>query len=135
MSSNNVVMWPKHYDGPPKDIDDMADVIDSREKDYIEYALSEVIPILFHEMEMFRFSFDDDRFHKDKAIVIDAIRSIMYAAYNRPHLIQDTAEQMYCMKSLGEDKQLIPVYNKKHPLYTKTNSAWDDNDVECTANN
>lgn len=101
MNSNNIVAFPKAYSGPKETItvEDVDNKIDTIKQYHIQETLTNIIPIIFTNLDISGFSIDDDfqedKTLKDGALIVESIRSFMCKYYGIYHPFQKLADNVF----------------------------------------
>ena len=114
MNSNNVVMFPKSYNGPkevitPEDIDKK---IDFMKQFHIQETITTIATMVFNQLDISGFSFADELDDnadtiKDGALIIESLRSIMCKHYGIYHPFQKLSDEIFYHD--GEDPNLLKI--------------------------
>lgn len=104
MHSNNVINFPKSYNGPVKDeaaaIEEIDKKIDLMKHFHIQETITNIAPMIFNQLDISGFTLSDDDIDgtdsiKDGAFIIEALRSIMCKHYNIYHPFQKLSENVF----------------------------------------
>lgn len=111
MISNNVVTFPKQYNGPKVEVISSEDIernLDMMKHYHIQETIANLTPMIFTQLEISGFSFggeedDDDDIEdgipleniKDGAFIIEALRSLMCKHYGIYHPFQQISEHVF----------------------------------------
>lgn len=102
MNSNNVVNFPKPYSGPKQNVtpEDISHNLDMMKQFHIQETLTNIIPMIFNQLDISGFSFGDedpseDDTIKDGALIVESIRSFMCKYYGMDHPFQTLAKNVF----------------------------------------
>lgn len=100
MNSNNIVSFPKQYSGPKEIInkEDITKNLDMMKQFHIQETIVNVAPMIFNQLDISGFVFDDDDTPenlKDGAFIIESLRSIMCKYYGIYHPFQKLSEEIF----------------------------------------
>lgn len=102
MGSNNVVVFPKPYSGPKDSVtpEDISRNLDSMKQFHIQETLTNIIPMIFNQLDISGFSFadedpDGETTLKDGAMIVEALRSFMSKYYDIYHPFQKLSENIF----------------------------------------
>lgn len=102
MSSNNVVAFPKPYSGPKEIVnaEDISRNLDMMKQFHIQETLTNIIPMVFNQLDISGFSMVDDDLDidttlKDGALIVESLRSFMCKYYEIYHPFQKLAENVF----------------------------------------
>jgi hypothetical protein len=103
MTSNNVVKFPKAYNGPADEESFALKIttnIDMMKHYHIQETIATITPMIFTQLEIAGFPLGEEESGelvdiKDGALVIEALRSIMCKQYEIYHPFQKIAENIF----------------------------------------
>lgn len=103
MTSNNVITFPKSYNGPARDQEALEEIdkkIDLMKHFHIQETITNIAPMIFNQLDISGFSLSDDSMDdsesiKDGAFIIEALRSIMCKHYGIYHPFQKLSENIF----------------------------------------
>lgn len=103
MTSNNVVKFPKAYNGPADEESFALKIttnIDMMKHYHIQETIATITPMIFTQLEIAGFPLGEEETGelvdiKDGALVIEALRSIMCKQYEIYHPFQKIAENIF----------------------------------------
>lgn len=99
MGSNNIVNFPKSYNGPQDQeqfLKEIASNLETMKLYHIQEALSNIIPMIFTQLEVAGFNTDEEVVDiKDGALLIEALRSIMCRHYGMHHPFQNLSKEVF----------------------------------------
>ena len=102
MQSNNVVMFPKQYNGPAApSLDEIVENTDMMKHFHIQETLNNLIPIIFTHLDIAGFEFEDEEDAtsmesiKEGAFLVEALRALMCRHYGIYHPFQDLWEKIF----------------------------------------
>lgn len=116
MDSNNVVNFPKPYSGPKQILtpENISHNLDMMKQFHIQETLTNVIPMIFNQLDISGFSLGDedsteDESIKDGALIVESIRSFMCKYYGIDHPFQKLAENIF--ESDIEEPETLNIVN------------------------
>ena len=99
MGSNNIVNFPKSYNGPQDQeqlFKEISSNLETMKLYHIQEALSNIIPMIFTQLEVAGFNTDEEIVDiKDGALLIEALRSIMCRHYGMHHPFQNLSKEVF----------------------------------------
>lgn len=101
MQTNNVVHFPKPYQGPSINGNTKENIetnIEMMKHFHVQETISTVIPILFAQLEISGFPIDEenDKFDiKDSIFIVETLRAILCKYYGIDHPIQRVIENIF----------------------------------------
>lgn len=101
MNTNNVVQFPKQYEGPRVNglsAQDIQENVNMMKEFHIQETIANLAPILFNHLEISGFELLDDEETfaiKDGALIIEAIRSMLCKHYAIFHPFQPLSEAIF----------------------------------------
>lgn len=110
--TDNIVMFPKAKRGiPPQSLEELKSNVENIRKEHVEFAIDEGVSALFGALYEEGFDLSSDELVKPTGLVIECVRSAMYAAIGLPHPLQSIAEAMYDAIEQGNtpDEQETPL--------------------------
>jgi hypothetical protein len=102
MISNNVIAFPKAFNGPRNgdelSPEDISKNVDMMKQFHIQETISQLAPMIFNQLEVagFQLSDEDEELDiKDGAFVIESLRSMMCKHYGIYHPFQEISENVF----------------------------------------
>jgi hypothetical protein len=101
MNTNNVVQFPKKYEGPRVNglsAEDIQENVNMMKMFHIQETISNLAPIVFNHLEISGFDlFDEEESFaiKDGALIIESIRSMLCKHYGVFHPFQPLSEAVF----------------------------------------
>jgi hypothetical protein len=116
-NDNKVIPFPNPHKGlPPDSMEVRYNILEMRSV-HIEESVEAVFEILFDNLRMAGFEFDDEGIYgKDIALIIESIKSICLKRYDEAHFLQSVAERSFDITDgeIGFSKELVDaVLNHK----------------------
>lgn len=114
MDSNNVITFPKQYNGPLLNGLSAADIqenVNMMKEFHIQETIHNLAPIIFNHLEISGFMSEDneDTFEiKDGALILESIRSMLMKHYNIYHPFQKLAETVF-EDHIGEEGEILKI--------------------------
>jgi hypothetical protein len=98
-SSNNVINFPKPYNGPKNEINETEIIqnVEMMKHYHIQETISNIAPMIFNQLDIAGFDFTDEESVdiKDGAFIIEALRSMMCKHYGLYHPFQQISENVF----------------------------------------
>lgn len=98
MNSNNIVKFPKKYDGPVS-IEDVQENINMFKYYHIQETIENLVPMIFNSLEISGFDVIQDEENitnlSDGALIVESIRSILCRHYGLFHPFQVISENVF----------------------------------------
>ena len=92
MISNNIIVFPKdRNDTPPQRLEDVLDIADENQREAVEAAVDEVVPMLLSNLGKFNLYIEDE---KDIGMIIESIKSGVFRSLNIKHDLQEYTDQL-----------------------------------------
>jgi hypothetical protein len=101
MNSNNVVQFPKKYEGPRVNglsAEDIQENVNMMKLFHIQETIANLAPIVFNQLEISGFDLidEEDTFAiKDGALIVESIRSMLCKHYGIFHPFQPLSEAVF----------------------------------------
>lgn len=102
MVSNNVIAFPKAFNGPRNEDElspeEILKNVDMMKQFHIQETISQLAPMIFNQLEVagFQLSDEDEELDiKDGAFVIESLRSMMCKHYGIYHPFQKISENVF----------------------------------------
>lgn len=105
MQQNNVIAFPKEYKGPA-DLEQITENLEMMKHYHIQETISNIAPMIFTQLDIAGFSFDDDsraeseEALKEGAFIIEAIRAVLCRHYGMYHPFQDLSDKVFVIDDL-----------------------------------
>jgi hypothetical protein len=105
MQQNNVISFPKEYKGPA-DLVQITENLEMMRHYHIQETISNIAPMLFNQLDIAGFSFDDDERAeseeaiKEGAFIIEAIRAVLCRHYGMYHPFQDLSDKVFTIDDI-----------------------------------
>lgn len=105
MQQNNVISFPKEYKGPA-DLEQITENLEMMRHYHIQETISNIAPMLFNQLDIAGFSFDDDERAeseeaiKEGAFIIEAIRAVLCRHYGMYHPFQDLSDKVFTIDDI-----------------------------------
>ena len=104
MQSNNVVMFPKPYNGPNVEVLSMEEInqnTDMMKHFHIQETIANIVPIIFNQLDIAGFELleeeesDSENSLKEGAFIVEGLRAIMCRHYGLYHPFQEIWEGVF----------------------------------------
>jgi hypothetical protein len=102
MNPNNVITFPKPYDGPlvnGRSAQEIHDNVEMMKQYHIKEAIYNLAPLIFNHLEVSGFDLVDenDEMHsiRDGALILEAIKSLLSKHYEMYHPFQKLADNIF----------------------------------------
>src|SRR5210317_1554336 len=102
MYSNNVITFPKPYDGPlvnGRSAQEIHDNVEMMKQYHIQETIYNLAPLIFNHLEVSGFDLVDenDEMHsiRDGALILEAIKSLLSKHYEIYHPFQKLADNIF----------------------------------------
>ena len=116
--NDNIILFPtnriKDKQNVGKNIDEREHrkIVEKQTKEFVEGNVDEIAYSLLDRFVNMGIRTDKLTFTADLALVIDAIRGLVYRDFNRPHPAQNFADKMVTIKTTGKMKSARLDYSK-----------------------
>ena len=116
--NDNIILFPldkiknKHTVKHPVDEKEHAKLVEQQTKEFVEGNVDDIAYQLLDKFVNMGIKTNRMTFTADLAVVIDAIRGLVYRDFNRPHLAQNLADRMVTIKTTGKMKSARLDYSK-----------------------
>jgi hypothetical protein len=106
MQQNNVITFPKPYNGPNVNLERITENLDMMKHYHMQETISNITPLLFTQLDIAGFSFDDpeslesESSLKEGAFIIEAIRSVLCRHYGIYHPFQELSEKVFIIDDI-----------------------------------
>ena len=108
-SSNNVVFFPGHKrTAPPHTFEEMMETISGARKEHAEFLIDETLSFVFGRCQEDGFDLGGDACSKTTAMLIESLRSALFASVGIPHPLQAVAESMFQIVDTSDGTAIIP---------------------------
>lgn len=103
MQSNNIISFPKPYNGPVKlSIDEIEQNTNMMKQYHIQETINNLIPIIFTQLDIAGFEFYDEDEDaesidnlKEGAFIVESLRAAMLKQYDIYHPFQDLCDEIF----------------------------------------
>ena len=119
MQSNNVVLFPKQYNGPEiPSLDQIVENTDMMKHYHIQETISNIIPMVFNQLDIAGFDFADDEEAeseetlKEGAFIVESLRALMCRHYGIYHPFQDIWDNIFIHDVLPDGEPMLKVVDK-----------------------
>lgn len=102
--SDNVVQFPREKrGGPPQNLDEVKNNLETVRHIHVEETLSLLAGVMFDNLALAGFNFnpDDNSYTKDVALTFEAMKSMMYKYHNMEYPMQDIADELFTLQENG----------------------------------
>ena len=97
----------------PKQIESEAKRKKAKENYFIEQLSEEIVLHMIHVFQDHAIKMKDDKFLRDLAVIIEAIKSLIYRDFGRVHKMQAISDTLATIKKLPDGKQVTDLdYSK-----------------------
>ena len=116
--NDNIILFPtnriKDKQNVGKNIDEREHrkIVEKQTKEFVEGNVDEIAYSLLDRFVNMGIRTDKLTFTADLALVIDAIRGLVYRDFNKPHPAQQLADAMVTLNASGKNKSARLDYNK-----------------------
>lgn len=119
MQSNNVVAFPKQYNGPAvPSLDEIVENTDMMKHFHIQETINNVIPMLFNQLDIAGFEFDDEEEAtseeslKEGAFIVESLRALMCRHYGIYHPFQEVWNNMFIPDITPQGEPMLRIVDK-----------------------
>ena len=115
---DNIILFPtnriKDKQNVGKNIDEIEQrkIVEKQNKEFVEGNVDEIAYSLLDRFVNMGIRTDKLTFTADLALVIDAIRGLVYRDFNKPHPAQRLADAMVTLNTSGKNKSARLDYSK-----------------------
>jgi hypothetical protein len=102
MTSNNVITFPKPYEGPMingKSVKEIHDNVEMMKQYHIQETVYNLAPLIFNHLEVSGFELVDEDDNmlsiRDGALILESIKSLLSKHYNIYHPFQTLSEHVF----------------------------------------
>lgn len=115
MQSNNVVMFPKPYNGPTVEVPSMEEInqnTDMMKHFHIQETITNIVPIIFNQLDIAGFELLDEEETgsqnslKEGAFIVEGLRAIMCRHYGLYHPFQEIWENVFRPETIAGEAAL-----------------------------
>ena len=97
----------------PKQIDSESKRKRAQENYFVEQLSEEIVLHIIHVLQDNAVKMKDERFLRDLAVMIEAIKSLIYRDFGRTHKMQAISDALATIKKLPDGKQVTDLdYSK-----------------------
>lgn len=108
---SNVVQFPvERLNVPPQSIEEMQDSISIMRKEHVDNLMDMMIPSVLMLFETNGMDVETEAYVKDSALVIEAIKALMYKYYNLEHPLNFIAETCFDIR-MNSDESISYNYD------------------------
>lgn len=108
---SNVVQFPvERLNVPPQSIEEMQDSISIMRKEHVDNLMDMMIPSVLTLFETNGMDVETEAYVKDSALVIEAIKALMYKYYNLEHPLNFIAETCFDVR-MNSDESISYNYD------------------------
>ena len=107
---DNIILFPtnriKDKKNVGKNVDDKEHrkIVEQQTKEFVEGNVDEIAYTLLDRFVKMGIRTDQLTFTRDLALVIDAIRGLVYRDFNKPHPAQKLTDKMVTLNASGKNK-------------------------------
>jgi len=102
MQSNNVIMFPKQYNGPElPSLDEIVQNTDMMKHFHIQETINNLVPLIFTQLDIAGFEFEDEEETdsiesiKEGAFLVESLRALMCRHYGMYHPFQELWNEVF----------------------------------------
>ena len=123
---DNIILFPtnriknKHTVKHPVDEKKHQKLVEEQTKEFVEGNVDDIAYTLLDKFVNMGIRTNQMTFTADLALVIDAIRGLVYRDFNKPHPAQQLADKMVTLNTSGKNKSARLDYTKVLPTKHKT---------------
>ena len=123
---DNIILFPtnriknKHTVKHPVDEKAHQKLVEQQTKEFVEGNVDDIAYQLLDKFVNMGIRTNQMTFTADLALVIDAIRGLVYRDFNKPHPAQQLADKMVTLNTSGKNKSARLDYTKVLPTKHKT---------------
>ena len=97
----------------PKQVDSESKRKKAQENYFVEQLSEEIVLHMIHVFQDHAIKMKDDKFLRDLAVIIEAIKSLIYRDFGRVHKMQAISDTLATIKNLPDGKQVTDLdYSK-----------------------
>lgn len=99
----NVIAFPKgKRNTPPQTIEEVSNSIEALRRDHVEFLVDECCAFIFNRLYDEGFDLADEEYTKQTTLVVESLKSALYATVNIEHPLQHLSEKMFVYDSEAE---------------------------------
>ena len=123
---DNIILFPtnrikdKHTVNHPVNEKEHKRLVEEQTKEFVEGNVDDIAYNLLDKFVAMGIRTNQMAFTADLALVIDAIRGLVYRDFNRPHPAQQLADKMVTLNTKGKNKTAKLDYSKVLDVKHKT---------------
>ena len=123
---DNIILFPtnriknKETVKHPVDPKEHQKLVEEQTKEFVEGNVDDIAYTLLDKFVNMGIRTNQMTFTADLALVIDAIRGLVYRDFNKPHPAQQLADKMVTLNTSGKNKSARLDYTKVLPTKHKT---------------
>lgn len=102
MQNNNVIMFPKQYNGPElPSLDEIVQNTDMMKHFHIQETINNLVPLIFTQLDIAGFEFEDEEEAdsiesiKEGAFLVESLRALMCRHYGMYHPFQELWNEVF----------------------------------------
>ena len=107
----------------PKQIESESKRKKAKENYFIEQLSEEIVLHMIHVFQDHAIKMKDDKFLRDLAVIIEAIKSLIHRDFGRRHKMQAIADTLATIKKLPDGKQVTDLDYSKIFVSKKKNDV------------
>jgi hypothetical protein len=132
LSEDNIILFPTNRIVNKKTVKHPVDpkehnrLVEEQTKEFVEGNVDDIAYQLLDKFVAMGIRTNQMTFTADLALVIDAIRGLVYRDFNKPHPAQQLTDKMVTLKMRGKNKsarldysKLLDVKHKPHKPFSK----------------
>ena len=123
---DNIILFPTNRIKNKKTVEHPVDpkqhqkLVEEQTKEFVEGNVDDIAYTLLDKFVNMGIRTNQMTFTADLALVIDAIRGLVYRDFNKPHPAQQLADKMVTLNTSGKNKSARLDYTKVLPTKHKT---------------
>ena len=123
---DNIILFPTNRIKDRKNVEHPVDpkqhqkLVEQQTKEFVEGNVDDIAYQLLDKFVNMGIRTNKMTFTADLALVIDAIRGLVYRDFNKPHPAQQLADKMVTLNTSGKNKSARLDYTKVLPTKHKT---------------
>ena len=107
----------------PKQVDSESKRKKAQENYFVEQLSEEIVLHMIHVFQDHAIKMKDDKFLRDLAVIIEAIKSLIHRDFGRRHKMQAIADTLATIKKLPDGKQVTDLDYSKIFVSKKKNDV------------
>lgn len=118
MNSNNVIQFPKEYNGPlvnGMSVYEINENVNMMKQFHIQETVDMIVPIIFNHFDIAGFELIDDNDEmyalKDGALVVESLRSMLCKYYDVYHPLQIVSESLFVEQDSENSMKIAETLN------------------------